>query len=119
MPILPKMTFGTNLEPRRYRRNGRRERLEKIPPMKHASCDNADQGGSEQQHQPSQSQNSDQQHREGDADAGGEKSGTISPFHCRIALVGTRGWRRSGSAYRNLFPQRPIGRADGAKRACG
>jgi hypothetical protein len=41
------------------------------------------------------------------------KSGTISPFHCRIdhcrstepqSLVGTRGWRRNGLAYRNLFP---------------
>jgi hypothetical protein len=45
-----------------------REAGDDPPDNEHTPCGNADHGGSEQQRHPSQSQNSDQQHKEGHAD---------------------------------------------------
>ena len=45
-----------------------REAGDDPPDNEHTPCGNADQGGSEQQCYPSQSKNSDQHHKEGDAD---------------------------------------------------
>ena len=45
-----------------------REAGDDPPANEHTPCGNADQGGSEHQRHPSQSQNSDEQHKEGDTD---------------------------------------------------